>query len=268
MARIYEYPQNGVTDLEGSDPSKFDPVTRRALRRFWISALGIIVAALVLFGLSRKIVLPGPTLFGSLVAGVAALFLLFIMNRSLRKIKVVSPAEAKLEKRTEQVLAQLDDRFSVFNQVMAGEHLIDHIIVGPTGVYSVKASATLDDKGWARSGDIDQALIERDAVSALLQQSAPEISVGVEPVLCVPAGSTVHVGQENSGVWTVPAEKMAAALIKRSAQEGAITKNVMETGAFSADALQSAAIERALANYFHIPTRKIRSDYLPPAEPA
>jgi hypothetical protein len=224
------------------------------------------VAATALYGLSRKIVLPGPTLVGSIVAGIVALLLLFVMNRSLRKIKVLSPAEAKLDKRTEQVLAQLDDRFSVFNQVMAGEHLIDHIIVGPTGVYSVKASATLDSDGWARSGDIDQALVEREAVGALVKETAPEFSVHVEPVLCVPAGSTVRVGQEDKGVWIVPAEKMPAALIMRSSQEGAITKHVMETGAFSADALQSAAIERALANHFNLPTRKTRVDYMPKAE--
>ena len=264
MARIYEFPQAKDTDREGSDPSKFDPITRRALGRFWISALGIMVAALALYGLSRKIVLPGPTLVGSIVAAIIALLLLFMMNRALHKIKVMTKAEVKVDRRTEQVLAQLDDRFSVFNQVMVGEHLVDHIIVGPTGVYSVKASATLDKDGWARSGDIDQALEERRAVSDLLHKAAPETDVSVDSILCVPAGSTVRVGQEDKGVWVVGAEKMAAALVMRSSQEGAITKNVNETGAFSSDSLQSAAIERALANHWNIPTRKTSQDYMPP----
>ncbi|MGI8907122.1 MAG: hypothetical protein ACR2IE_11595 [Candidatus Sumerlaeaceae bacterium] len=266
MARIYEFPNAVETDLEGSRPSAFDPVTRRALGRFWISALGIIVAALALYGFSRQIVMPGWTLAGAITAAIVALLLLFVMNRALRKIKVVSAAEAKLDKRTEQMLAQLDDRFSVFNQVMAGEHRVDHVIVGPSGIYSVKASATLDQDGWARSADIDQALVEREAVSALVKHTLPEASVQVEPVLCVPAGSTVRVGQEDKGVWVVPAEKLAAALIKRSSQEGAIGKNVNETGAFSSDALQAAAIERALANHWNIPTRKTQADYTPPSE--
>jgi hypothetical protein len=140
-----------------------------------VSALGIILTALVLYGLSRQVVLPFWNMTGAILAGILALLLLFVMNKALRKIKLVSAAEAKVERRTEQVLAQLDDRFSVFNQVMAGEHQIDHIIVGPTGVYSVKASSTLDKDGWARSADIDRALEERAAVDALLKQTLADM---------------------------------------------------------------------------------------------
>jgi len=266
LARVYEFVENAGQDVEGSALKRFDPITRRALLRFWLSALGILAAAVILYLFSRRIVLPNWNLWGAMVAAGLALALLFVMNRALRKIRVVSTDEVKVDRRIEQVLEQLDDRFAVFNSVKAGDAHIDHLIVGPTGTYAVKASATLDNSGWARAGDIERVLEERNAVTHLLAAVAPETKVQVEPVLCVPAGSTVRVGQEDKGVWVVPAEKMAAALVMRSSQPGAITQNVNETGAFSSDTLQSAAIERALASHWNIPTRKTRVDYMPPPE--
>src|SRR4029079_16379653 len=99
LARIYEFQQTKERDLEGQDPSKLDPISRRALGRFWLSALGIIVVALILFGLSRQVVLPFWNLTGAVISGVVALALLFVMNRALRKIKLVSPEEAKVDRR-------------------------------------------------------------------------------------------------------------------------------------------------------------------------
>lgn len=267
MARIYEFPgTSGRVDVEGSEFTRFDPVSRGALWRFWLSALGVLTAAVILYLLSHRIVLPGRSLGAAMIAAGLALTLLFVMNRALRRIRVVSRDEVKIDRRIDQVLEQLDDRFAVFNWVSAGDTMIDHLIVGPTGTYSVKSSATLDKDGWARAGDVAQALEERDAVQKLLNDIAPEMKVRVEPVLCVPAGSTVRVGGDDKGVWVVPAERMAAALVQRSAQQGAITTNVTETGAFSASTLQSAAIERALANHWNIPTRKTRENYMPPPE--
>ncbi len=267
MARIYEFPESaGGVDVEGTALKRFDPISRGALLNFWISALGVLAAAVVLYLLSRRIMLPGRSLYAAMLAAGLALVLLFVMNRALRKIRLVSKAEVNVDHTIEQVLVQLDDRFAVFNWVQAGNAVIDHLIVGPTGTYAVKTSATVDDNGWARAGDIAQALEERDAVQRVLTEVAPEIQTRVEPVLCVPAGSTVRVGQEERGVWVVPAERMAAALVQRSSQPGSIASNVNETGAFSADTLQSAAIERALANHWNIPTRKTREDYIPPPE--
>lgn len=264
MARIYEAPANSRLDTEGKDIGSLDPINRRALLRFWLSSLGIIVAAMGLYLFSHPIEMPGGALAGAIGTAIATLILLFIMNRSLRKIRVISRIEAVVNKRLETVLDQLDDRFAVFNRVHAGEVPVDHLIVGPTGTFSVRISETLDNDGWARSGDIEAAREDAEAMNALLKRLAPEVEANVEPVLCVPAGTTVRVGQEEHGVWVVPAEKLAAALVKRSSQDGAITRNVLETGAFSTDTLQAAAIERAFANYWQMPTRKNMNDFMPP----
>lgn len=266
MARIYEFPQQAETsDLEGSQLKKFDPVTKRALIRFWVSACGIIIAALMLYYFSRGRVDPNLAIFGAFSVTVCALILLYMMNHSLLSMHVLSKQEVKINRQIERVLAQLDDRFAVFNFITIDENYIDHIIIGPSGNYVVKVSDTTDDDNWTRSGDIEQLLVTQKAVKETLSKILPdEPHVQVSPVLCVPSGSTIGIDQSNIKVWVVPANQIAASLIKRSTAEGAIGKNVNETGAFSTDSLLSVAIERGLVNLWSIPTKKNRTDFAPP----
>lgn len=266
MARIYEFPrQHETSDLEGSELKKFDPVTKRALIRFWISACGILIAAFMLYYFSRGRVTPNLAIFGALSVTICALILLFMMNRSLLSMHVLSKQEVKINLFIEKVLAQLDDRFAIFNYVTVEEFVIDHLVVGPSGVYVIKVSDTTDNESWERSGSIEQLLLEHDNISSLISRVLPdEPDVTVTPVLCVPTGTTIGIEQDDTKVWIVPANKIAASLIKRSSSEGAIGTNVNETGAFSSDALLSVAIERGLVNLWNIPTRKNRHDYTPP----
>ncbi len=268
MARIYQFPEDPSQplDVEGSKLKSFDPVTRKALLKFWISAPGIIVAAILLYLLSRGRIEPGIAIVAALVVAVAALILLFIMNRSLLSMHVITREDARVDQRLDKVLSQLDDRFAIFHNVQAAEQWIEHIIVGPSGVYAVKTSATLDKDGWARAADIEQLLAERQAAEEQIREVVPQNTMTVEPVLCVPQGSTIRLDQDNQGVWIVAADKLAVALIKRSTDEGAIGKNVNETGAFSSDTMQAAAIERALAHHWNIPTKRNRTDYAPPSD--
>lgn len=268
MARIYQFSSETAQplDVEGSGLKTFDPVTRRALIKFWISAPGIIIAALVLYYLSRGRIDPSIAIIGAILVAVAALFMLFIMNRSLLSMHVISREDAKVEMRLDKVLSQLDDRFAIFHNVQAGEHWVEHIIVGPSGVYAVKSSATLDKDGWARAADIELLLEESDAVEKLIAELLPHNTMKSEAVLCVPQGSTIRLDQDDRGVWIVAADKLAVSLIKRSTAEGAIGHNVNETGAFSSDTMQSAAIERALAHHWNIPTRRNRTDFAPPSD--
>lgn len=269
MARIYEFPRNeqDTADLEGSRLTAFDPITRRALVKFWIAAPGIVVAALVLYYLSRSGQIEPTIAIGiALLVGVCALILLFVMNRSLLSMRVTSKEDATVDNRIEKVLSQLDDRFAIFSEVQAGEQFVDHIIVGPSGIYTVKTSATLDKDGWARSADIEQLLAESREVETLLQKLTPNVSLTNQGVLCVPCGSTIRLDQDDRGVWIVAADQLAVSLIKRSTAEGAIGQNVNETGAFSSDTMQSAAIERAFAHHWDIPTRHNRTDYVPPPD--
>ncbi len=268
MARIYEFSDDGAQskDVEGSRLTAFDPVTRRALIKFWIAAPGIVLAAVILYYLSRGRIDPMIAIIAAVVVAVVALVLLFVMNRSLLSMHVITRAGANVDQRLEKVLSQLDDRFSIFSQVQAGDHWIDHIIVGPSGVYTIKSSATLDKDGWARSADMEQLLAEDEAVNALIREVSPQTNLPTQSVLCVPQGSTIRVDQEDRGVWIVAADKLAVSLIKRSSAEGAIGQNVNETGAFSSDTMQSAAIERALAHHWNIPTRRNRTDFTPPSD--
>jgi hypothetical protein len=269
LARIYEFPNDNqqTPDLEGSSLTSFDPVTRRALVKFWIAAPGIVVAAIVLYYLSRSGQLePRMAIIIAAIVTACALVLLFVMNRSLLSMRVISREDASVDERMNKVLNQLDDRFAIFSGVQAGDLIIDHIIVGPTGVYTVKASATLDKDGWARSADIEQLLAETQAVDDLLKNLLSHLSLENQPVLCVPRGSTIRVDQQDRGVWIVAADNLPVSLIKRSTAEGAIGQNVNETGAFSSDTMQSAAVERALAHHWDIPTRRNLTDFTPPED--
>jgi len=268
LARIYQFPEdaNPALDVEGSGIKSFDPVTRKALLKFWISAPGLVLAAIVLYYLTRGRIEPSVAIIAALLVAVAAVVMLFIMNRSLLSMHVISRADAGVEQRLEKVLSQLDDRFAIFHNVQVGDYFVEHILVGPTGVYTIKSSATLDKDGWARSADIEQLLAEGKAAEALVQELLPHNNLTMETVLCVPQGSTVRVDQEDRGVWIVAADKLAVSLIKRSTSEGAIGRNVNETGAFSSDTMQSAAIERALAHHWNIPTRRNRTDFAPPGD--
>ena len=244
----------------------FDPVTRRALLKFWIAAPGIVLAAVILYYLSRGRIEPRIAILAAIAVGVATLFLLFIMNRSLLSMHLLTRTGALVDKRLDKILSQLDDRFAIFSHVQAGDHRVDHIIIGPSGVYTIKTSATLDKDGWARAGDIEQLLVEDNAVNELIHKTVPQSTMPTQSVLCVPQGSTIRVDQEDRGVWIVAADKLAVSLIKRSTAEGAIGQNVNETGAFSSDTMQAAAIERALAHHWNIPTRHNRTDYAPPPD--
>jgi len=268
VARIYEFPQDQQQpDLEGSQLKSFDPATRRALVKFWIAAPGIVVAAMVLYYLSRSgHIEPRIAIAFAVLVAVCALALLFVMNKSLLSMRVITREEARVDDRLERVLSQLDDRFAIFNRVAADDVAVDYIIVGPSGVYTVKASGTLDKDGWARAADIEQLLAECQATEALIKRLVPHVQIRNEAVLCVPQGSTIRVDQDDRGVWVVAADKLAVALIKRSSAEGAIGANVNETGAFSSDTMQSAAIERALAHHWDIPTRRNRTDFEPAPE--
>ncbi len=268
MARIYEFPEENsqLQDVEGSRLTSFDPVTRKALIRFWIAAPGIVLAAVVLYYLSRGRIDPTLSIVAAIVVAVAALVLLFVMNRSLLSMHVVTRGEVNVDQRLDKVLSQLDDRFAIFSHVQAHDHWVDHIIVGPSGVYTIKSSATLDTNGWARSADLEQLLDEDKAVGEVINEVVPQTSLRCQAVLCVPQGSTIRVDQDNRDVWIVAADKLAVSLIKRSSAEGAIGQNVNETGAFSSDTMQAAAIERALAHYWNIPTRRNRTDFTPPSD--
>jgi hypothetical protein len=88
----------------------------------------------------------------------------------------------------------------------------------------------------------------------------------VEAVLVLADSSGHDVARDPDGVWLVPADKIVAALLKRSSQSGAITRGVMDTGAFASESLQNAALEEALATHLKAQMRSTLKHYAASAE--
>lgn len=271
LARVYEYPD--PQHIAGAAPDAAASKRGKPPRRPGMSGLAFFSAAVVI----------GCVLFGwawyrssdpvraglAALIGLAAVAAVYLLIRAFRKEK--PPEIGKLrtappDRRVELVLEQLDDRFAIFRGVRAGDTPVDHLIVGPTGLFAVVDSASIVGDHVDPRADA-QAVAEAEAVRRLLREILPTAEPDIQPVVCVAPGEADRVARDDKGVWVVPADKLAVSLIKRSDQEGAITHNVNETGAFSSDALQSAAIERALANHWSIPTRKTIADYLAPPVP-
>src|SRR5262249_19655450 len=103
----------------------------------------------------------------------------------------------------------------------------------------------------------------RDASIKLIKELVPVAEPKVEFVVCGPAGNLNKVIPSVDHGWIVPIERIASSLVRRAVHEGAITTVLEETCAVSSDTLQAAAIERALADHWNIPTRKTRVDYAP-----
>lgn len=266
MARIYEYPDpqhiaGAAADLP--PPTLTPRAVTRSLGTF-LAAGAVVGTALFAWSYYRS----GDSsraLFAAVI-GIAAVGAILLIRAGLQR----SPrgehgklATASPDRRVELVMEQLDDRFAVFRGVKADGTSVDHLIVGPTGVFAVVDSGELIDREHVDPEADAQAMRECEAIRALLERLTPELRPKVQPVVCIAPGADERVHKDELGVWLVPADKLAVALIKRSNQQGAITENVNETGAFSSSTLQSAAIERALADHWSIPTRRTIADYIP-----
>ena len=173
-------------------------------------------------------------------------------------------ADTRVSDSVEDWLEQLDDRFAVFRGVRAGDSYVDLVVVGPSGTFTIKASV-VPNRGMPDGAKLRAAARERGEVSrlisSLLQRGEP---AGVDAVICLAPGHKPVVEQGGNGVWIVAAEKIVPALLKRSGRNGAITRGVSQTGAFSADAVDQFAIEKALAAYWKVRVRKTLDDYTAP----
>lgn len=128
--------------------------------------------------------------FGGLFL-VSLVLLLALMRRGMRRVESYFKG-ARGEEHVASVLASLPDVYHVFHDFEAGPHHVDHVLVGPTGVYSVETKnwrgrVTVQDGVLALDGHLPsrspaaQAAAEASAVrTALKSGGAPD----VVPVVC------------------------------------------------------------------------------------
>lgn len=144
-------------------------------------------------------------LFGSLfVASLIAVVVYW--RKGLRRVESFFRG-ARGEERVAGILAALPETYHVFHDFVAGSEHIDHVVVGPAGVFSVET------KSWNGHVEIVEghvlvngALPSRDPV-AQTQREADQVkaalkrlgfSVTVVPVICF-ASDTFGAGKDSCG---------------------------------------------------------------------
>lgn len=235
----------------------------------------VVAAAAVAGALFGVVYGDGRNLGQALAAGVAgalgvagARALRVGRRRRANAVPIVTPparlAMARPDRRLEMVLEQLDDRFSVFRGVEAEGVPLDYLLVGPSGLFAaVDASGDdhADDKAMAALRT--RATAQAGAVKTLLARLIPTAPTDVEAVVCVAPGTGAVARDHDDGPWTVSADLIAPALLRRSGVAGSIGRDVDQTGAFSADAMRRAAIEHVLVDHWKVAARKTAADYTP-----
>ncbi|MGN0853316.1 MAG: nuclease-related domain-containing protein [Kiritimatiellia bacterium] len=176
------------------------------------------------------------TLF--LVSLVVALTLL---RKGLRRVESYFKG-ARGEEHVAYLLSLLPDSYHVFHDYEAGVHHVDHVVVGPTGVYAIETKnwrgrVALQDGLLAVDGHLPsrsptvQARAEAKAVKAVLDKTGDARSV--VPVLCFASDSYRSAEAEIEKVFVVNAKDVRAWLQSRpetlSANESKRLVQLMET---------------------------------------
>lgn len=168
----------------------------------------------------------------------------FLWRRGLRRVEAFFKG-ARGEERVAGLLEALPDAWHVFHDFETGGYHVDHVLVGPTGVYSVETKnwrgrvavedgEVIVDGSLADRAPLGQTMRQADAVRAALRRAG--WSGDVVPVLCL-ASNTFGAGlQETGRVTLLNAERLVEWLRSRavalSANELARLAQLMETGHF------------------------------------
>lgn len=161
------------------------------------TCLGAFTSALAL----GKLTLTFAALFFASLVAVAAMW-----RRGLRRVASFFVG-ARGEERVANVLASLPQSYHVFHDFMAGGNPVDHVVVGPTGVFAVETKNwrgkvaledghVLVDGSLADRSPLQQAIREADAVKTELDKAG--WTGTVTPVLCF-ASDTFEMGNASAG---------------------------------------------------------------------
>ncbi len=148
-------------------------------------------------------------LFAAVFVVVVALTA-YLWRRGIHRVESYFKG-ARGEERVAGLLESLPDAWHVFHDYEAGGHHVDHVLVGPTGVYAVETKnwrgRVVVEKGevivdgvLADRAPLAQALRQANAVKAALKTAAPDCEV--VPVLCL-ASDTFAGGLQVVGCTTV-----------------------------------------------------------------
>ena len=168
-------------------------------------ALGAFGAALVLG--SRQL------LFAGLFV-VSLLATVVFWWKGLRRVESFFKG-ARGEERVAGLLAMLPGGFHVFHDFAVGGYHVDHVVVGPTGIFSVETkswlgSVTVDENEIIVNGHlpdrapVGQATREAAAVQAALRRAGWTIGE-VKPVLCFASDTFVDVQRAVGSVMVLNA---------------------------------------------------------------
>ena len=195
---------------------------RGTVRSLW--PLGV---CLVCFGAFAAATVLGRRLetFGALFA-VSAIAVAFWWRRGLRRVESFFKG-ARGEEVVAGALARLPDEWHVFHDFVAGPHHVDHVLVGPGGVFAVETKnwcdpVTLESGELLVGGHVPdhpplaQAASEAKAVKAALAHAG--WTGEVEPVVCFASG-TFKDGFARAGkVLVANAESFVAWLLEQPRQ--------------------------------------------------
>lgn len=133
----------------------------------------------------------------------------FRKGRRLRSLRLGYEGEVAVGQELNQLLAQ---GFRVYHDFPAGKFNVDHVVIGPTGIFAVETKARAkpnsgDGKadarvefhgtelrfpGWKETAPIDQAVRQAEALSKWLASAVGE-PVAVRPVVALPGWYVVTV---------------------------------------------------------------------------
>ena len=161
------------------------------------TCMGAFASALVL---GKSTLLFAALFFASIVA-VAAMW-----RKGIRRVASFFVG-ARGEERVANVLVSLPQSYHVFHDFVAGGSPVDHVVVGPTGVFAVETKNwrgkvgledghVLVDGRLADRSPLQQAIREADAVKAELGKAG--WTGTVTPVLCF-ASDTFEKGNASAG---------------------------------------------------------------------
>ena len=178
------------------------------------TALGAFATALVLGRCAP--------LFGALLV-VTLVFMAVFWRKGLRRIEPFFKG-ARGEEWTAQVLSALPDEWHVFHDFEAGHAHVDHVVVGPTGVYSVETktwngSVTVEENEVLVNGrlpsrpPIAQALSEAKDVRSALEKTG--WTGEAVPVVCFASNTYAESCSAVKGVTLVNANALVGWILTR-----------------------------------------------------
>lgn len=145
----------------------------------------------------------------------------FTWRKGMRRVESFFKG-ARGEERVARLLAGLPDGYHVFNDFVAGSCHVDHVVVGPAGVFCVEtknwmAPVTVEDRCILVGGRLPsrapdaQVSMEVDAVASTLRRSGWDGNVS--GIVCFASDTLVATAGSVNGMKLVNANSLVSAIV-------------------------------------------------------